>query len=79
MSKRYFEFTGADSGRGTSASAKFWEVTVDGSALIVRFGKIGAAGQTTRKEFPDSAAAEIEADKLIAQKTKKGYVETGGG
>jgi predicted DNA-binding WGR domain protein len=76
MSKRYFEFTGADSDRGTSASAKFWEVGVDGSALVVRFGKIGAAGQTTRKDFADAAAAEAEASKLIAQKVKKGYVES---
>lgn len=76
MSKRYFEYTGADAGRGTSASAKFWEVDVDGSTLIVRFGKIGATGQTTRKEFSDAAAAQGEADKLIAQKVKKGYAET---
>ena len=76
MSKRYFEYTGADAGRGTSASAKFWEVEVDGSTLVVRFGKIGALGQTTRKDLPDAAAAEGEANKLIAQKVKKGYTET---
>jgi predicted DNA-binding WGR domain protein len=76
MSKRYFEFTGADSDRGTSASAKFWEIEVDGSAVIVRFGKIGATGQTTRKEFADAQAAEAEASKLIGQKVKKGYVES---
>lgn len=76
MSKRYFEYTGADAGRGTSASAKFWEVEVDGSTLVVRFGKIGALGQTTRKDRPDAAAAEGEANKLIAQKVKKGYTET---
>jgi predicted DNA-binding WGR domain protein len=73
MSKRYFEFTGADNDRGTSASAKFWEVEVDGSTVVVRFGKIGATGQTTRKDFAD---AEGEAAKLIGQKVKKGYVET---
>ena len=76
MSKRYFDFTGADSDRGTSASAKFWEVEVDGCTLVVRFGKIGASGQTTRKEFAEAAAAEAEAAKLIGQKVKKGYVET---
>ena len=76
MSKRYFEFTGADSDRGTSASAKFWEVEVDGSVVVVRFGKIGATGQTTRKEFADTQAAEAEASKLIGQKVKKGYVES---
>jgi predicted DNA-binding WGR domain protein len=76
MSKRYFEFTGADSDRGTSASAKFWEVEVDGSTVVVRFGKIGATGQTTRKDFADAGAAEAELAKLIGQKVKKGYVET---
>jgi len=76
MSKRYFEFTGADSDRGTSASAKFWEVEVDGSTVVVRFGKIGATGQTTRKDFADAEAAEGDAAKLIGQKVKKGYVET---
>jgi predicted DNA-binding WGR domain protein len=76
MSKRYFEFTGADSDRGTSASAKFWEVEVDGSTVVVRFGKIGATGQTTRKDVADPEAAEAEAAKLIGQKLKKGYVET---
>jgi predicted DNA-binding WGR domain protein len=76
MSKRYFEYTGADAGRGTSASAKFWEVDIDGSTIVVRFGKIGAAGQTTRKDLPHPAAAQLEADKLIAQKVKKGYTET---
>lgn len=78
MSKRYFEYTGADAGRGTSASAKFWEVDVDGSTLVVRFGKIGATGQTTRKDFLDADAAHLEAEKLIAQKVKKGYAETSG-
>ena len=76
MGKRYFEFTGADSDRGTSASAKFWEVEIDGSELVVRFGKIGATGQTTRKDFANAEAAEAEAAKLIGQKVKKGYVET---
>ena len=76
MSKRYFEFTGADSDRGTSASAIFWEVEVEGSTLVVRFGKIGATGQTTRKEFADADAAEAEAAKLVGQKVKKGYAET---
>ena len=75
MSKRYFEFTGADSDRGTSASAKFWEIDRDDSTLVIRFGKIGAAGQTTRKDFPDPDAAEAEAAKLISQKMKKGYQE----
>ena len=76
--KRYFEFTGADADRGTSNSAKFWEVEVSGSTVTVRFGKIGATGQTTVKEFDSANAATAHADKLIGDKTKKGYVESTG-
>jgi predicted DNA-binding WGR domain protein len=75
MMKRYFEFVGEDAGRGVASSAKFWEVMVEGGVLTVRFGKIGANGQTTVKEFDSQAAAEAEAEKLIAGKVKKGYVE----
>ena len=74
--KRYFEFTGADADRGTSNSAKFWEIDVSGSTVTVRFGKIGAAGQTTVKEFDSADAAIAHAEKLIGDKTKKGYVES---
>jgi predicted DNA-binding WGR domain protein len=75
--KRYFEFPGADEKRGTSSSSKFWEVWIEGSTLYTRFGKIGANGQTTIKEFPSIAAAEAGRAKSIAEKLKKGYVEGG--
>ena len=69
MSKRYFEFVG-----GTSA--KFYEVSTSGKEVTVRFGRIGTEGQTQVKTFDDAAAAVKHAEKLIAQKTAKGYVET---
>ena len=75
MSTRYFEFVGEDAQRGVSSSAKFWEVTVDGGQLTVRFGKIGATGQSTVKDFGSAEEADAQAAKLIAEKTKKGYVE----
>jgi predicted DNA-binding WGR domain protein len=56
-------------------SAKFWEVRVAGSDLVVRFGRLGTEGQLQVKTFPTSEAAHKHADKLIAQKTRKGYVE----
>ena len=74
--KRYFEFTGADADRGTSNSSKFWEVHVDGQTVTVRFGKIGASGQTTIKDLGSPPEAAAHADKLIAEKVKKGYVES---
>jgi predicted DNA-binding WGR domain protein len=73
--KRYFEFVGEDARRGTT-SEKFWEVSVSGSTVTVRFGKIGAEnGQTSEKEFSTPAEAQAHADKLAAEKIKKGYVE----
>lgn len=75
MSTRYFEFVGEDAERNVANSAKFWEVTVDGTSVTVRFGKIGANGQTTVKTLSSTEAAQAEAAKLIAAKVKKGYVE----
>lgn len=72
---RYFEFVGEDAQRGTEASSKFWEIETNGTEVTVRFGKIGTNGQTTIKSFGSDADAAKHADKLIAEKTKKGYVE----
>ena len=47
--KRYFEFVDAK-------SSKFWEVWIEGTTMFTRFGKIGANGQTTVKEFPSFTA-----------------------
>lgn len=55
-------------------AAKFWEVTVDGADVTVRFGKLGTAGQTRTKTLASAAAAEAEAAKLVREKTAKGYV-----
>jgi DNA ligase-1 len=66
---RYFEFV-------EGKSAKFWEITVAGTDVTVRYGRIGASGQTKTKTFADEAAAHTHADKLIDEKTGKGYTET---
>ena len=68
---RRFEFN-------DSTSNKFWEVDVKGETLNVTFGKIGTKGQSKPKDFatPEKASAEME--KLIKEKTGKGYVEVGG-
>ena len=72
MAKRYFEFS-----EGTSN--KFWEVWVDGNQVLTRYGKIGAGGQTTVKDEGSPAGAQKLHDKLVGEKTKKGYQEKGGG
>src|SRR5262249_1426179 len=56
-------------------SSKFWEVQVQGSEVVVRFGRIGSPGQTITKTFPDGAAAANYAEKLVREKVAKGYVE----
>jgi DNA ligase-1 len=56
-------------------SAKFWEIHVAGACFHTRYGKIGTDGQRTRKDFATDAKAQAEADKLLAEKIKKGYIE----
>ena len=56
-------------------SAKFWEVSVTGATVHVRFGRIGSAGQSQPKEFADASAAAAHAKRLIRQKLAKGYLE----
>jgi predicted DNA-binding WGR domain protein len=62
------------------SSSKFWEVSVDGSSLTTRWGKIGTSGQSKTKAFASAAAAQKEHDALVTEKTGKGYSEvTAGG
>lgn len=59
-------------------SSKFWRARVEGKTLYVNYGKIGSAGQTQVKDFPDNGKAQTEYDKLVREKRKKGYVDAGG-
>jgi len=65
---RYFEFV-------DGASSKFWEIKLEGSAFTTRYGKIGTDGQISMKEYESEEKAQKEHDKLVAEKTRKGYVE----
>ncbi|MDC3952975.1 WGR and DUF4132 domain-containing protein [Polyangium jinanense] len=65
---RRFEFV-------DGSSKKFWQIERDGSQLSIQWGKIGTAGQSQVKDFPSDQKAQAEHDKLVAEKTKKGYVE----
>jgi predicted DNA-binding WGR domain protein len=66
--KRRFEFV-------AGSSAKFYEVAVAGNEVSVTFGRIGTNGQTQTKQFDRPAEARKHAEKQIAQKLAKGYVE----
>jgi predicted DNA-binding WGR domain protein len=57
------------------SSAKFWEIDLDGSSFTVTWGRLGTSGQTQTKSFDSDAKALKEHDKLVAEKTKKGYGE----
>jgi predicted DNA-binding WGR domain protein len=59
-------------------SNKFWSIDVTGSSFTVTFGRVGTAGQNQEKSFADETTCRKEADKLIAEKRKKGYVEQDG-
>lgn len=56
-------------------SQKFWEIALEGDSFSVRYGRIGADGQSSTKTYASAADAEKEANKLIASKVKKGYAE----
>ncbi|WP_386070450.1 DUF4132 domain-containing protein [Tahibacter sp. UC22_41] len=69
---RRFEFS-------EGASNKFWEIARNGTDLDIRWGRIGTQGQSQTKSFADAAKASAALDKLVAEKTGKGYVETDAG
>jgi predicted DNA-binding WGR domain protein len=68
---RRFEFV-------EGSSQKFWEVALEGSCVVTRYGKIGATGQTTTKDEGSPEKARTLYEKLVREKTGKGYVEQGG-
>ncbi|MGN6110379.1 MAG: WGR domain-containing protein [Kofleriaceae bacterium] len=65
---RYFELR-------NGSSSKFWEIQLDGAAFTTRYGRIGHAGQTSKKKFRAPAEASYAADQLIKAKKQTGYKE----
>ena len=60
-------------------SNKFWEIELNGTSFTTSYGRIGTAGQTTTKTFATEELAKKEYDKLVKQKTGKGYELVGPG
>jgi len=56
-------------------SEKFWEIAQNGCDVTVRYGRIGADGTMKTKTLASEAAADKHREKLIDQKTGKGYEE----
>ena len=61
--------------RRFEVDAKFWMIKLDGASHTVRFGKLETDGQEKTKEFDDEDAARKDYEKLVKEKTKKGYEE----
>ena len=57
-----------------ATSNKFWEAAIQENKLIVRYGRIGTKGQVQLKTFEDAEKAAREKEKMIKEKTGKGYV-----
>ncbi|MFD3802521.1 WGR domain-containing protein [Streptomyces sp. NPDC058611] len=55
------------------AAHKFYEVTVDGADVTVRYGRIGADGQVQSSSFPTVEKARAAAAKKVGEKVRKGY------
>ena len=56
-------------------TSKFWTITTNGKGYTVNYGKTGTNGQTTTKDFDSDEACQKAAEKVIKEKTGKGYVE----
>ena len=56
-------------------SDKFWRIVMRGNDVVVNYGRSGTKGQTVTKSYDDEAAAKRAMNKLVLEKTRKGYVE----
>ncbi|MDC0834790.1 molybdenum metabolism regulator [Leptolyngbya valderiana BDU 20041] len=54
-------------------SHKFYEVTVEGTQVTIRYGRIGDSGRTQTSDYPTPEKAKAAAAKKIKEKTRKGY------
>ncbi|MBY8939143.1 WGR domain-containing protein [Pseudomonas tolaasii] len=63
---------------GEGNSNKFWRIAVTDAEVVVNFGRIGTKGQTLIKALESPERAAREAEKLIAEKVRKGYQEQTG-
>ena len=57
----------------SGSAHKFYEVTVDGPDLTIRYGRIGERGQLKQSSYAAESKARAEAAKKIGEKVRKGY------
>ncbi|WP_284652962.1 DUF6493 family protein [Flavobacterium terrisoli] len=58
-------------------SDKFWQIEVSGVQFTVTYGKNGTSGVSQTKSFATEDESLKTAEKLLAEKIKKGYSENG--
>ncbi|MFH8800778.1 WGR domain-containing protein [Streptomyces sp. NPDC017936] len=68
VSRTYLELSQEGGG-----AHKFYEVAVDGQVVTVRYGRIGAAGQTQTTTFATPQKAQAAAARKVGEKIRKGY------
>ncbi len=56
-------------------SRKRWHVSVQGKSLTVRFGRLTGKLRESKKSFKSPAEAQKNAEQLIAEKLREGYIE----
>ena len=56
-------------------SHKFYELTITGNNVAIRYGRIGDAGQAKTTKYKNPAEAQAAAAKQIAEKKRKGYAD----
>ncbi|WP_378145041.1 DUF4240 domain-containing protein [Cnuibacter sp. UC19_7] len=56
-------------------SNKFWTILRSGPTVITTSGRIGHAARTTETVFDTDDEAEIEAERMVRKKLRKGYAE----
>lgn len=66
--KRHFEFS-------DGSSNKFWDIELSGKDVTTTWGRIGTGGQSKTKQFASESKAQEEYNKLVREKTSKGYIE----
>jgi uncharacterized protein (TIGR02996 family) len=66
---RTFVFTDA-------RSKQFWNIDLQGARFIVSQGEVGGKGQTQTTTLSDEEQAQKAHDQLVAEKLRRGYVET---
>jgi predicted DNA-binding WGR domain protein len=57
----------------TQQSNKYWEYTINGNTVIVKWGRVGGKGQTKTHRLGSSYEAQSKVNSLIKSKLKKGY------